>query len=162
MIEPQLKFKLVAFLQPAAGLYHITDDIDVCCGQQTEPFVSVEMMKDHLILLALFNKVHHSIQQGGVLVDDATGLPVTTSSYLLFLTKAQHRFDLWISRILRNGNRYAGTPLQTKEIPPVDVLMFLHSYMLSPWNFYEDCCRLYPELSREPFPLAALVSVNTL
>jgi hypothetical protein len=158
MLQTQRTPNPSAFLRPATSLQPLPNVADVILGQATETFVSVDMMKDHLLVLSLFNKVHHSMQQGGVVVDDATGLPITTPSYLLSLTRTQQRFDLWISKILRNGNRHADTPLQTKEIPPIDVLMFLHSYLLSPWNFYEDCYRLYPELSREPFPLAAVVS----
>jgi hypothetical protein len=125
---------------------------------QTQSFVTIGDLKDHLIILAVFNQIYHSIQEGGPVVDGATGLPVTSPAFLLSLTKTQQRFDLWISNILRNDNRDTQSPLQMKEIPPIDVLMFLHSYMLSPWNFYEDCWRLYPELAREKFPLAAVVS----
>lgn len=37
--------------------------------------------------------------------------------------------------------------------------MFLHAYMLSPWNYHEDCIRIYPELSAmSSFPFKAAVS----
>jgi hypothetical protein len=122
--------------------------------------VTVDELKDHLIVLRAFNKIHYAIHPDGVIVNDVTGLPVSTPSHFLFVSRAQHRFDLWTSRVLRSATRNTAAPLQILELPPPDVLMFIHAYMLTPWNFYEDCSRLYPELADERFPLSVIVSVD--
>lgn len=129
-------------------------------GHTIEPLVTIDEVKDHLTILAIFQKVHDSIEEGGVILDDTTGLPIPTDLYHLHLAKIQHRFDLWISRILRDHADNSPSPPQLKDVPPTDVLMFLHSYMLNPWDFYEDCHSLYPELAQGSFPLSAVVCAS--
>lgn len=123
-----------------------------------ECHVTTDDLKAHLLLLAVFHNIHHTVQPGGVALDDSTLLPLTTPAQFLSLARAQHRFDMWISLVLRRPGRDAAGPLQPHEIPPVDVLMLFHAYMLSPWNFYEDCYRSYPELEAlGPFPFIHIV-----
>jgi hypothetical protein len=125
-----------------------------------ESHVTVNDLKAHLDLLAVFYNTHHAVQKDGVVVDNVTGLPVTSPAQFLFLARAQHRFDMWVSSVLRRPGRDAAAPWQLNEIPPVDVLMLLHVYMLNPWNFYEDCYRIYPELEAlGPFPLSLIHSL---
>lgn len=142
----------------------ITDNVQVRSGirilrgRDIESLVNVDDLKAHLLLLAVFHKTHHIIQQGGVTVDKTTRLPITTPIQFLSLARAQHRFDLWVCHVLRRSGRDKAAPWQLNEIPPIDVLMLLHAYMLSPWNFYEDCYRSYPELEAlGPFPLILIV-----
>lgn len=123
-----------------------------------ETVVTPADIKKHLLALAVFQKVHHTVQAGGVRVDDDTGLPIISDAAYLSVSRAQYRFDLWIDTILRRPGRDIAAPLLSDELPPVDVLMFLHAYMLSPWNYSEDCSRIYPELEAVgSFPFQLLV-----
>lgn len=113
----------------------------------------------HLDLISVFHKVHHAIQDGGVVVDPLSDLPVISAAQMLFLARAQHRFDLWIEKVLQRPGRDTNNSLLPEEIPPVDVLMLLHSYMLRPLHYREDLIRVYPCLGGVgAFPLRAVVS----
>ncbi|RDB17022.1 hypothetical protein Hypma_002059 [Hypsizygus marmoreus] len=159
-LRPSSKpLKTVSLARGAQGSQAIIAKLD-------KPLVSTEYINAHLELLPVFHKVHHAIQPGGVTINPTTNMPIVSEAQALFTARAQHRFDLWISRILRRPGRDPSSPFEEAELPPVDVLMFLHAYMLSPWNYYEDSKRVYPELEAMgsfPFGFArALVDVATL
>jgi len=145
-----------AFDYPAdAADFHPSIHIPLITGIESR--VTTDDIKAHLLILAVFHKIHHTVERGGIVVEDTTRLPVATPAERLFLARAQHRFDLWVYRLLRRPGRDVAEPIQPNEIPPVDVLMLLHAYMLSPWNFYEDCNSTFPELKAlGPFPLVPI------
>ncbi|KAJ7221533.1 hypothetical protein GGX14DRAFT_670058 [Mycena pura] len=112
-------------------------------------FVSVDKVKAHLKVMTMFHKLHLAVDEGGVQVDADTNLPIATQAQEVFLVKAVERFTLWLEHVVKTACRTAGqkAPLTSNEMPPLDVLMILHSFMLSPWNFFEDCVREYPFLA---------------
>jgi hypothetical protein len=81
----------------------------------------------------------------------------------LFLRRSVFRFKLWIEHILRPKfklNSSSNTGLIDIELPPFDVILILHAFMLHPRAFYEDTIRLYPELAvLNGFPLAQVVRI---
>lgn len=120
------------------------------------PFVLSEVVKDHLTLMAAFRRVHQTVEKSGIQLDSATGLPIPTSSAVLFLARALQRFELWVATLDVHSTEPG---LREYEIPPLDVLMFLHAYMLSPLNFYEDTISKHKVLARmAEFPLTATVN----
>ncbi|KAF8970581.1 hypothetical protein BDZ97DRAFT_1789924 [Flammula alnicola] len=80
-----------------------------------------------------------------------------TTEGRLFLRRSVYRFNLWITKILRPkfekvGNSPVG--LNDNELPPYDVVLILHAFMLHPRAFYSDTIRLFPELGvLHGFPL---------
>ena|ERR1700761_7515156 len=112
-------------------------------------WVTASDVDRHLSVMAAFHKLHHLNDEGGVRVHATTRLPVPTLKQMAFLTKAQQRFKLWLSLVIDVHARHTGEviPLQDHELPPLDVLLVLHSYMLAPHKFSEDCSRLYPQLA---------------
>lgn len=80
----------------------------------------------------------------------------------LFLRRSVYRFRLWITKVLRpkfqkiNGSEVC---LTDTELPPYDVVLVLHAFMLHPRTFYGDTIRLFPELGvLKGFPLHQVVS----
>ena len=98
--------------------------------------------------------------------------------WTVFVTKAVDRFEKWWDSLSLRGDRSL-LPLRTTEfetqvpggnlpfkpelqglddvirdiLPPLDILMVWHSYLLSPRIYFEDCLRLSrSELWRTPFP----------
>ncbi|KAH7101531.1 hypothetical protein BKA62DRAFT_179183 [Auriculariales sp. MPI-PUGE-AT-0066] len=73
-------------------------------------------------------------------------------AWTVFLCRAVHRFQLWISNVHELP--------QEGYIPPLDVLMVWHSYLLNPFAYEEDSKRFLPRLGiLDKFPLHALASL---
>ncbi|KAF8872402.1 hypothetical protein CPB84DRAFT_1967462 [Gymnopilus junonius] len=81
----------------------------------------------------------------------------------LYLRRSVYRFRAWISKVLRpKFEKFGDTRigLEDHEIPPYDVMLVLHAFMLHPRAFYSDTIRLFPELSiLNGFPLAQFASL---
>ncbi|KIO19310.1 hypothetical protein M407DRAFT_56741, partial [Tulasnella calospora MUT 4182] len=83
--------------------------------------------------------------------------------YALFLQRAVYRFEQWVARMIGTGDdgedEVSGQPrrLAPNEVPPLDVIMVWHTYMLNPKTYYEDCLRKLPGLLKiGSFPLLHL------
>ncbi|KAF5312674.1 hypothetical protein D9619_003574 [Psilocybe cf. subviscida] len=127
-------------------------------AQRDHPLVEIADLQYHLDLLGVFHKLHHVVDAAGIVVNPSTKVPIMSAAQGLFLARAQHRFDLWMTKILERPEREAG-PLRLEELPPVDVLLLLHVYMLNPIAYREDVIRVYPCLARMgPFPWKAIHS----
>jgi len=104
--------------------------------------------------------------------------------WAVFVTKAVDRFEAWYTNFGSREDYEAGYPLMTVHfnemesfnpadpqaaspftpgnIPPLDVLMVLHAYMLNPRDFLEDCLRnRHLWLWKAGFPWAAVESCTT-
>ncbi|KAF9814832.1 hypothetical protein IEO21_04884 [Rhodonia placenta] len=106
---------------------------------RTEPLVSVQYLKAHLCLLGAFKSLRNSVENAG---DDqlpilALGLD-KSQRWSWFVGLAVDRFHRWVESV-----EYG--PLKSwvdTELPPLDVLMIWHTYMLNPRWYAEDCERL--------------------
>lgn len=140
--------------------HHDYDPLDLIY-QRGQPLVDIADLQYHLELLGVFHKLHHAVDPAGIVVDPSTKVPIMSAAQRLFLARAQHRFDLWTTNILERPGR-RGAALQPKELPPVDVLLLLHVYMLNPMAYREDVIRVYPSLARVgSFPWKNIVRVVT-
>ncbi|OCH91521.1 hypothetical protein OBBRIDRAFT_834175 [Obba rivulosa] len=106
----------------------------------TKPLVKVEQLKAHLALLKAFRELRTSVEQCG-----AAELPVVAGwlkgpeRWAWFVELAVERFHRWLTTVP------TGPPIQPwteREVPPTDVLMVWHAYMLNPRWYAEDCERL--------------------
>lgn len=76
------------------------------------------------------------------------------------LTKAIVRFGVWLEKVIKP--RESSDPLILIEVPPLDVLMILHAYMISPWSFEEDSQFFIKDLRKIPhFPLNYMVGYSS-
>jgi len=111
----------------------------------------------------------------------ALGERIREKRWSVFVTKAVDRFERWWNSLSSKANP-AFLPLTTDDfesvpnrnlpfqydmpglegwgshiLPPLDILMVWHSYMLNPRDYFEDCVRLSRhELWRTPFPWKAI------
>lgn len=96
---------------------------------RTEPLVSVQYLKAHLCLLGAFKSLRTSVENAG---DDqlpilALGLD-KSQRWSWFVGLAVDRFHRWVETVECG-------PLKSwvdTELPPLDVLMIWHAYMLNP------------------------------
>lgn len=125
--------------------------------------VSSEDVAAHLRLLGAIRAFFHSLSKDHIQASGEVFRPSFDGE--LFLCRSVHRFKSWILNILRPTFLSVGPDqgLQECELPPFDVIVLLHSYMLHPRSFYEDTIRVYPELAiLKGFPLLQVVRLIPL
>ncbi|KAG8896555.1 hypothetical protein FRC01_011726, partial [Tulasnella sp. 417] len=82
--------------------------------------------------------------------------------WAVFLQRAVYRFEQWAVRMIGGEGQEevvgdAPRALTPNEMPPLDVIMVWHTYMLNPRAYYEDCLRKLPGLLQiGSFPLMQL------
>lgn len=101
----------------------------------TSPSVSIENIHDHIRLMRAIHKLQEKIQPGGTPFDPTSGAPLPSASMTRFLHSAVQRFDAWIDA---KQKVEPSAPFSQEDIPPLDVLMIWHAYMLSPDAYYAD------------------------
>lgn len=103
-------------------------------AQNATPLVSIAEIKAHLLLLAAFHRLHALVTEAEWWYNDKTTSldfrPLPETKWALFITRAHHRFGLWLRHIVKRPSRTSGilAHLQKKEVPPLDVLLVLHAY----------------------------------
>jgi hypothetical protein len=112
----------------------------------------------HLRLLGAMHSHLLTLSKGHVRFIE--GVPRPTREGKLLFRRSVHRLKLWIVHVLRPKFMLYGSNqgLTDSEIPPLDVLVMLHGYMLHPRAFYEDTIRIHPELAvLNGFPFSQVV-----
>ncbi|KAF8185116.1 hypothetical protein BJ912DRAFT_1060663 [Pholiota molesta] len=112
-----------------------------------EPLVSIQQIKGHLALLNAFSELRNSIEGAEISVprvaNDKEG------KWAWFVGLAVERFDRWCQELnLEDSLRDIDVIM-----PPIDVVMVWHSYMLNPRWYMEDslrisCCKALKTLER--------------
>ncbi|KAF9515839.1 hypothetical protein BS47DRAFT_723038 [Hydnum rufescens UP504] len=106
---------------------------------KTTPVVSTDLLQAHLTILGAFDALHQKVRQVGANDPDA--------AWAVFLARAVYRFQKWAPCA-----KFADT--EVSPMPPLDVLMVWHSYLLNPRIYFEDGLRVFPNLLAIPsFPL---------
>ena len=64
--------------------------------------------------------------------------------------RSTYRLQVWLEQVVNTDGEedFEKKPLQDHELPPLDVALALHSYMLSPLRYFEDSGRRFPQLKR--------------
>ncbi|KAL5631281.1 hypothetical protein ACGC1H_006961 [Rhizoctonia solani] len=109
----------------------------------TPPLISVSSVRNHLLLLSCFSTLKRNVE------DAPPSLPVELDpevKWAIYLLRADYRFGIWIDKVVNRPERQRGeiTELTDAEIPPIDVLLLLHTYFLNPVGYYEDSDSRYP------------------
>lgn len=98
----------------------------------------------HLILLGAFHRLREEVWTQKV-KSDITLQP--DEQWAVFLERAVYRFECWATRLIGDGSDQPDAPVTTSrelapnELPPLDVMMVWHTYMLNPRTYYEDTLR---------------------
>lgn len=114
----------------------------------TAPLITVPELQAHLRLLGAFDLLRHQVRRPAARPD---------GTWAVFLTRSVHRFKVWSRAII---------PSSYTSIPPLDVLMVWHAYLLNPRAYHEDGLRYaHRLLGFKDFPIeaiASLISPSTL
>ncbi|KIM24558.1 hypothetical protein M408DRAFT_27025, partial [Serendipita vermifera MAFF 305830] len=101
---------------------------------RTRPLVNVGELQAHLKLLGAIHKLKQivQVQQNGIAVTNKD------QAWVIFVNRAVHRFYLWA---MSSWSRVSPW-LDETIIPPLDVIMVWHSYLLNPRAYCEDSQRM--------------------
>ncbi|KAH8804126.1 hypothetical protein DL96DRAFT_1822810 [Flagelloscypha sp. PMI_526] len=104
-------------------------------GKETSPFVTTLQVKGHLALLNEFVTLNRRVNS--LTPDDLErykSLPNGTDH----VASSAAQFEAWCSSLTEEDVN----SFDEESLPPIDVLMVWHSYMLNPGNYSEDCLRV--------------------
>lgn len=113
-------------IEPPA--YGSSTNIHKINGQKILPLVSVPELKAHLLLLGAFHRLKTNVEEAEWFIfEKGSALPLMEVKWALFVERAVERFKIWLQRVVQRPER-SKRPLAGREIPPLDVLMVLHTY----------------------------------
>ncbi|GBE89584.1 hypothetical protein SCP_1602470 [Sparassis crispa] len=101
------------------------------------PRVELDHLRAHLALLRTFKSLRTLIEDAAEL--GLQGLRMgTTARWAWFVGLAVERFQRWAA-VVRHESLFTWV---ATDLPPIDVLMVWHAYLLNPGWYAEDCVRL--------------------
>ncbi|KAG9219595.1 hypothetical protein CCMSSC00406_0008198 [Pleurotus cornucopiae] len=100
--------------------------------------LSTSTIAAHVLLMRAVYKLQTSVQPGGIPRRYEDGAPQPSEQTVAFLRNAVVRFTTWVLRLPTGLNIARGLAVGELEIPPLDVLMVWHAYMLSPVTYEKD------------------------
>ncbi|KAG8952409.1 hypothetical protein FRC00_006770, partial [Tulasnella sp. 408] len=135
---------------PSQGIDDMLPNHFKVSNQYVKAQVTPSDLQAHLVLLGAFHRLREEVRTFKGRAD----IPMEPDErWAVFLQRAVYRFQKWAVRMIgRDGQeevRGEGPRvLAPDEVPPLDVLMVWHTYMLNPRTYYEDCLRKLPGLLR--------------
>jgi Glycine-rich domain-containing protein-like len=106
----------------------------------SNPTIPVDDVKVHIHLMISINKLQESVEGGPFAIDGESGDLLPSQETMTYIQNAVQRFRMWLDYL-------TVSPCPEKEpIPPLDVLMIWHAYMLSPGVYYQDSGIEFPVL----------------
>ncbi|KAH8825620.1 hypothetical protein DL96DRAFT_1609437 [Flagelloscypha sp. PMI_526] len=112
----------------------------------TPPLVKLPQLKGHLALLRAFLRLKERVDNFSytesreyvALPNDRKLGNSRMKRWVCFVELAVERFEAWC-QALKEGDE---EDFMQRALPPIDVLMVWHAYMLNPGHYLEDCQRL--------------------
>ncbi|KAJ7598800.1 hypothetical protein C8J56DRAFT_1092684 [Mycena floridula] len=102
--------------------------------KETSPLVEISSVKGHLALLHAFAQLKSKVEECNPAAWDIPNVPEDKERrWAWFVGLAVERFEIWM--------KSSETVI---HLPPLDVLMVLHAYLLNPCRYAEDVIRLAP------------------
>ncbi|KAG8834460.1 hypothetical protein FRC17_008682 [Serendipita sp. 399] len=131
-------------------------------SSKTSPLVDLTELQAHLRLLGALNKLKEDIQSQ----EDGVAATNKELGWIVFVNRSVYRFFAWVGATWDE----ASSPVSENFLPPFDVIMVWHTYLLNPRAFYEDSRRMSTPycsnlIAMEELPLkliASLIDPQTL
>ncbi|KAF7433682.1 hypothetical protein PC9H_005645 [Pleurotus ostreatus] len=103
--------------------------------------ISTATISAHVLLMRAIHKLQTCVQPGGIPRRQDDGSPQPSETTEAFIRSAVIRFTAWVTGLNANAqkrhDRHDLTVAQM-DVPPLDVLMVWHAYMLSPVTYEKD------------------------
>ncbi|KAG9039007.1 hypothetical protein FS837_001144 [Tulasnella sp. UAMH 9824] len=118
--------------------------------QYVKPHIMPSQLQAHLVLLGAFHRLREEVRTFKGKADISME---PDERWAVYLQRAVYRFEQWAVRMIGGEGQeevLGDVPrvLAPNEVPPLDVLLVWHTYMLNPRTYYEDCLRKLPGLLR--------------
>lgn len=127
----------------------------------TSPSIPTQDIHSHIRLMRAIHQLQVNIQPGAVPFDSQSGAPLPSDAMILFLDRAVQRFGVWVNAQQDVNPGTSPFSLSQERVPPLDVLMIWHAYMLSPVAYNEDAQANVPGLGKlGAMPWNELVSLS--
>ncbi|KAG8781171.1 hypothetical protein FRC20_009019 [Serendipita sp. 405] len=132
-------------------------------NESVSPLVTITAAQAHLRLLAAFDKLKRDVYgtHSSLSEEESNEIPCDPHrAWVVFVNRAVHRFDQFMS-----GKWTSDFPGWSEAaIPPLDVIMVWHTYLLNPRTYYEDSIRRTTPFARrlaamESMPLTLIASL---
>ncbi|CAG7852909.1 SubName: Full=Uncharacterized protein {ECO:0000313/EMBL:CCA76091.1} [Serendipita indica DSM 11827] len=103
--------------------------------RQTAPLVNVTELQAHLRLLGAISRLKFDVQsqRSGIAARGTKDM-----AWVVFVNRAVFRFFTWVSASWQRSR----PGFDETMIPPLDVLMVWHTYLLNPRTYFEDSQRM--------------------
>lgn len=98
--------------------------------------LATSTISTHVLFMRAVYKLQTSVQPGGIPRRYEDGVPQPSEQTLAFLRNAVVRFKTWVAKL--SIGKVHGVAVDALEIPPLDVLMVWHAYLLSPVTYEKD------------------------
>ncbi|KAG9099237.1 hypothetical protein FS749_001744, partial [Ceratobasidium sp. UAMH 11750] len=111
----------------------------------TPPLITPSLVRKHLFVLGAFQTLRRKVEAASYADSGLDPVPTPDIKWGIYLLRANYRFGLWLEKVVKKPERVRGEigELTDGEIPPIDVLVLLHAYLLNPVNYYEDTENAY-------------------
>ncbi|KAG8779145.1 hypothetical protein FRC12_024619 [Ceratobasidium sp. 428] len=111
----------------------------------TPPVITPSLVRKHLFVLGAFQTLRRKVEAADYTTSGLDPIPTPDVKWGIYLLRANYRFGLWLDKVVKKPERERGEigELTDGEIPPIDVLVLLHAYLLNPVNYYEDTENMY-------------------
>ncbi|KAG8746355.1 hypothetical protein FRC10_005344 [Ceratobasidium sp. 414] len=111
----------------------------------TPPLITPSLVRKHLFVLGAFQTLRRNVEAASYADSGLNPIPTPDVKWGIYLLRANYRFGLWLEKVMKKPEREHGEigELTDGEIPPIDVLVLLHAYLLNPVNYYEDTENAY-------------------
>ncbi|KAJ7063619.1 hypothetical protein C8F01DRAFT_1133725 [Mycena amicta] len=119
--------------------YTFPDTFNIGGKQTQRPFVNAAQLKDHLALLNAFAELKLKVE--ALTPEGATAIHLPSDKdrrWAYFVGLAVERFEQWCNALQPKDYEKGVATL----LPPIDVLMVWHAYLLNPGWYAEDIVRL--------------------
>ncbi|KAG6915916.1 hypothetical protein DXG01_009286 [Tephrocybe rancida] len=120
--------------------YDFPQTFAIGAGRTKAPLITSNQVKNHLGLLYAFATLKTRVE--GINAERNEEIPFLPQDperrWAWFVALAVERFSVWCQSLKKEDSGRRATDV----LPPVDVLMVWHAYMLNPGWYHEDCTRI--------------------
>ncbi len=103
--------------------------------------LSTTAISAHILLMRAIHKLQTCVQPGGIPRREDDGSPQPSEKTVAFIRNAVVRFAAWVAGLHASAQKHHDRHEPTvdqMDVPPLDVLMVWHAYMLSPVTYEKD------------------------
>ncbi|KAL4255417.1 hypothetical protein AB1N83_011984 [Pleurotus pulmonarius] len=103
--------------------------------------LSTTTISAHVLLMRAIHKLQTCVQPGGIPRRQDDGSPQPSEKTVAFIRNAVVRFAAWVAGLQASAQKHHDRhelTVDQMDVPPLDILMVWHAYMLAPVTYEKD------------------------